>query len=53
MKPNQGNTGLKEDKALWKKGSAYLPTKFSPVVPVVLLLNRRLGLIYTATGAEM
>jgi len=27
-----GNTGLKEEKAIWKYGSAYLPPKFIPRV---------------------
>jgi len=50
MKPNHeehGGHGEKRGKALWKKGSARLLTKFIPVlpvVPVVLLLNPRLGL---------
>jgi hypothetical protein len=27
--------GEKKEKALWKKGSAYLTTKLIPVVPVI------------------
>jgi hypothetical protein len=29
-----GSTGKKEEKALWKTGSAYLTTKLIPVFPV-------------------
>jgi hypothetical protein len=40
---------MKEEKALWKGGSAYLPTIFIPVFPVLLVVvlysefNSRLG----------
>jgi hypothetical protein len=42
-----GNTEKKEEKILWKKGSAYLTTKLIPVIPVVPAFsefNSRLGL---------
>jgi hypothetical protein len=44
---NRGNTGKKEEKALWKNGSTYLTTRLIPVIPVVLTsseFNSRLGL---------
>src|SRR3989442_262985 len=47
---NRGDTGKKEEKALWKKGSAHLLTKFIPVFPVFPVVglhsqfNSRLGL---------
>jgi len=42
-------TGIKEEKALWRNGSAYLITKVVPVFPVVPAsyeFNSRLGLTH-------
>jgi hypothetical protein len=33
----RGEHGEKEGKALWKKGSAYLTTRLTPVIPARLL----------------
>jgi len=47
-----GITGIKEEKALWKKGSACLTTKLIPVSPVIHVVpassefNSRVGLSY-------
>jgi hypothetical protein len=44
-----GNTVMKKEKALWKEGSVYLPTRFIPVFPALPAVaphpefNSRLG----------
>jgi hypothetical protein len=36
---NHGDHGEKEEKALWKKDSAYLTTKLVPVIPVIPIVG--------------